>query len=493
MQNHLKLFALFLTVLFAMSCSLFSLPATPIVDSPPTGSAALHSPMPSQSLVPLKPTGTSAPPTPTNTPAPTSLNATRPFIMLKGQGGIWITNPDGSFPTRVSDVQVQGDLRQAISPAGDRIALVVQNEKGLDLVLVNIPGGETETIAHLISITQSEEYANPTSPKAFATYAIRDIDSIAWQPGEGRLLAFIGAINGPTSDLYMYDTQTKEIKQLTSGPSQAILPTWSPDGQYILNYGVSSVPPFGGAIAPYNQLDGVWAVHVPDGKIISLPKSKGNRPHFVGWQDDSHYITYDSDEKCDSTNLRSVNVASGETKPLMDYSFYSFIALSPENGALLFSSAAGCSTSMGEGTFLLLPGQASPVKLLDKRAWEIDWMPESKVFFAYPEALLSSDGNTRYDPPVYDKSYEPAGSKDGYQAWEVIENYQGRVEVKVQGREWKTVLNESVRQLIWDPIDGRTLLIALGDGSLYSANYPDFTPHLMGNLGGDIDQAIWLP
>ncbi|HEX7620715.1 MAG TPA: hypothetical protein VF359_05895, partial [Anaerolineales bacterium] len=488
MHHFLKVIVLFLTMLFAMSCVLFSLPATPVVEGPPTGTAALQSPLPNQSPAPLRPTDTSTPPTPTdtsapltptNTPAPTSLNATGPFIMFKGQGGIWITNPDGSFPTLVSDVQVQGDLRHAISPAGDHIALVVKNEQGLDLVLVNIPGGKTETIAHLISITQAEEYANPTSPKAFATYAIRDVDSVAWQPGDGRLLAFTGAINGPSSDLYLYDTQTKVITQLTSGPSQAIQPTWSPDGQYILNYGVSSVPPFGGAIAPYNQLDGVWAVHVSDGKIISLPKPKGNRPHFVGWQDDSHYITYDSDEKCDSTNLRSVNVASGETKSLMDYSFYSFIALSPENGALLFSSAPGCPSSLGEGTFLLLPGQTTPVKLLEKRAWEIDWMPESKVFFAYPEALLSSDGNTRYDPPVYDNSFEPAGSKEGYQAWEVIENYQGRVEVKAPGSEWKTVLNYSVRQLIWDPIDGRTLLIALGDGSLYSASYPDFTPHLI--------------
>ena len=53
--------------------------------------------------------------------------------------------------------------------------------------------------------------------------------------------------------------------------------------------------PFGGEIIGYNQLDGVWAVHVPDGKIITEPKPKG--PHYnllVGWQDDTHYITYDS-------------------------------------------------------------------------------------------------------------------------------------------------------------------------------------------------------
>jgi hypothetical protein len=50
-----------------------------------------------------------------------------------------------------------------------------------------------------------------------------------------------------------------------------------------------------------------------------------------------------------------------------------------------------------------------------------------------------------------------------------------------------------VAGLIWDPAQGRTLLIALADGSLYAATYPDFSPSLMGNLGENIDQVIWLP
>jgi hypothetical protein len=50
-----------------------------------------------------------------------------------------------------------------------------------------------------------------------------------------------------------------------------------------------------------------------------------------------------------------------------------------------------------------------------------------------------------------------------------------------------------VEELIWDPVDGTTLLIAANDGSIYAATYPDFSPQLMGNLGGGVNHVIWAP
>ena len=65
--------------------------------------------------------------------------------------------------------------------------------------------------------------------------------------------------------------------------------------------------------------------------------------------------------------------------------------------------------------------------------------------------------------------------------------------VKVGDGEWQTILNGSVDALSWDPLDGKTLLIALEDGSIYAASYPDFTPRLMGSLGEGVYQIIWSP
>ena len=474
--------SLFIIILILLSCKPFSVPSSSdsdlsIVDATdaPTESPILPS---------------------TELPAPANLNTTGPFVLFEGSGGVWITNPDGSFPTQITNYDISGDLHRAISPDGDRMAFLVKSDEGYDLVIIKIPSGETVGTIGLIDINPEEEIVTDTTAsesKAFAATAIQHYESLAWQPGSGRMIAFIGAINGPTADLYLLDTQNWEITQLTDDRSQAIMPNWSPDGKYILHYGVSWVPPHGGAIVNADRVDGVWAVQVSDGEIITLPIPNGISPNFVGWQDDLHYLTYDSDDKCYSQNLHSVDVASGQATQIMTASFYFQISQSPENGALLFSSAAGCESSLGEGVFILLPDQTTPQKLLEKKAYEINWILESNVFQAYPEALFSLDGNIRYDPPVYEASYNPAISSYGYEAWEVIENQQGRVVVNIPGGDWQTIFEGSVDQLIWSPTDGNVLLIVSGDGSLYAASYPDFSPRLMGNLEGSVSQAIWLP
>jgi hypothetical protein len=502
MPKVLKVILLLLTLLLLSSCNKSPISARPVPLSISTREVKPQPSIPSPSLVLPTPTETSAPPTatsspvppsPTQTPALKGLNVTGPYVIFEAHNGIWITNPDGSFPTQLSEYEITSvlDLHHLISPTGDRMALVISNDAGLDLVIIKIPSGEMETIAHLIDRPPAEYY-DPTSSNSFATYAISDYESVAWQPGDGRLLAFVGAINGPTADLYLYDSQTQEITQMTDGPSQAVLPVWSPDGKYILHFGVSWVPPFGGAIEGANQLDGVWAVRASDGEVISLPKNKGSKPRFVGWQDDSHYITFDNGE-CSAENLHAVDVVSGATTPILDASFDYYIAQSPVDRAVLISSEAGCPNSLGNGIFLLLPGQTTPTMLHDVKAWEIDWMPESGVFYAYPEGLFSSDGKIYFDPPVYDKSFDTAVSKESYQAWEVIENFKGRVEVRVPGGDWQTILNGSVDGLIWDPADAKTLLIALNDGSIYAASYPDFSPRLISNLGEGVNQVIWSP
>lgn len=449
-----------------------SLPATPDL--------SLSTENPESSLAP-----------PTEELSTTSLNVSG-YIVYKGESGVWITNALGSSPVQLSAHENRGDLRRAISPGGDKIALLETGDDGLNLVIVQIPSGERETVAQVLALSREENIKN-TSPKAFALYAIIDYDSVAWQPGEGRLLAFTAAIEGPTSDLYLYDTQTKDVTRLTDGYSQAVSPSWSLDGRYILHYGVSWVQPFGGAIGGHNRFDGVWAVDVSNGEIITQPKPEGVALHFVGWQDDLHYITFDSSEDCGAQNLRSIEVATGDATPLMEQGFSYYIDFSPETDTLLISGDGKCPDSLEEGAYLLSLNNNSLDRVVDVRIWGIEWLPESQVFQAYPEVLLSPDGETRYYPPVYDHSFNPAISPLGFEAWEIIENYEGRVVVRTPGGDWQHILDGSVDVLIWDPMTGENLIVVLRDGSLYTAFYPDYNSIKQGDLGGRINQAVWLP
>jgi hypothetical protein len=384
------------------------------------------------------------------------------------------------------------DLHQALSPDGRHLALITPSEEGLDLVLLAIPEGNLVKIATILEISSDELALEATGKKALSYYAITRYANLAWQPGEGRYLAFTGAINGSTSDLYLLDTKTGKIDQLTDGPSQAIQPSWSPDGNYIVHYGVNWVPPFGGAIVGHNRLDGVWAVRMSDQKVMSLPPPKGFLPHFLGWLDDTHYLTYDSDEACISRNLKAVDVENRKSVNLMSFSFDYAIAKAPDMPVYLFSASAGCTDSPGNGIYLLKDSSEVPVRVSDQKAYEIEWMPESGVFNAYPEMLISPDGGNVYLPPVYEKSFEPAISLLGFEAWEVIENQQGRVMVRIPGRDWRNILDGQVDELIWDPVTGNTLVIALADGTLYKASAPDFVPEQIGILDGGVNQAIWV-
>jgi hypothetical protein len=431
-----------------------------------------------------------------DTAAPSGLNPAGPYAVFEGEGGIWIANPDGSFPTRVAEQGIGNDsldLRDAISSRGDRIALTVGSGTGLDLAAVEIPGGRMKTVARLIDITRRELQVNSMTAKAFAWYAITEFPGLAWQPGSGGVLAYTAMGDGATADLFTYDFNWEKGRHIEQDSSQAIRPIWSPDGSHLLFFGVEWLPPFGATYITFEPMAGFWAVQASDNLILAQPKLKGTHKNFIGWQDNTHYLVYDSGEKCAAQNLRSVDLVSGEAAPIAEFCLSNRPAFSPAHGALIVSVGADCGCELAEGVYLMTLPSMAPVRLLEKAALELFWLPESGLFYAYPEALFSADGNLRYDPPARGASYRPAVSMSGAQAWVVMENHRSRVVLRTGGGEWKTLLEGSVSAMFWDPVSGETLLILQDGGALYSATAPEFTPRRMGDLAGYYNRAAWTP
>jgi Tol biopolymer transport system component len=479
---------------FLSSCSNIAGSAS-IAASPLKGTNGVTAAVASELASPTPtPQFTSVPPT--DTPLPAGLNPQGPYVLFEGDAGIWIANPDGGFLTRISDRGIRDseqDIHNSISPQGDRIALVVAGAKGPDLIAVDLPTGKASTIEHLQDITQKEIALNSFTPKAFAYYALTQYPDLAWQPGSNDVLAFLGAVPGPSADLFSYDFTTGKTRQLVQDPTQTIDPIWSPDGKYLLHIGISWVPPYGATYVGFHPMDGLWAVRISDGVEIPQPAPKGTFHNLLGWSDDTHYLMYTSDEKCIARNLRSVDVTTGLETPIVDFCFYTQPAWSPENGAVIFSIDSGCSCSLEEGTYLLLPESLAPWKISDKKAYVLTWLPESGLFQSYPEALFSPDGSTRYEPPLAGASYQPTVSKSGNQAWEVIENRIHRVKIKFPDGTWREILEGDVGAMVWDPLEGNTLLIAFENGTLLAASAPDFVPREMGSMDAVIRRAAWVP
>ncbi len=492
--------SLFFLILLLTSCGGNSAAGATRTPAPATELAETSSPILSTNESSISPTlgmeSTPAESQPVETAAPTGLNPAGPYAVFEGASGIWIANPDGSFLTRIAGQGAGNDslsLRDLIAPRGDRIALTVKNETGVDLVIVEIPGGRTLSTTRLIDITRRELAVNSMTPKAFAYYAITGFPNLAWQPGNGAVLAYTGVSGGTTADLFTLDQEWEKVRHIDQDPSQAIRPIWSPDGSHLLFFGVAWLPPFGPARVTLDPMAGFWAVRASDNQLLPQTKLKGTYQNFIGWQDSTHYLAVDSSDQCAARNIRAVDMISGEETPIADFCLSQKPVISPAGGALMISIDEDCGCDLEAGVYLLAPPAMAPVRLLEKAAMELFWLPESGLFYAYPDALLGADGSSRYEPPVIGSSYEPAVSRTGAQAWVVMENHRSRVEFREAGGGWRTLLEGSVGSMLWDPLTGKTLLILLDSGLLYSAAAPDFTARLMGDLGGYFDRAAWTP
>ena len=108
----------------------------------------------------------------------------------------------------------------------------------ITLTLLHLPDGQLQPIGPLFSPEMQQAIAAAGFDRNDAIEAgiaiVENGDTLKWSP-DGRYLAFIAAIDGPSSDVYSYDLQTGQINRLTDGPNQAANLSWSPDSKWIVH------------------------------------------------------------------------------------------------------------------------------------------------------------------------------------------------------------------------------------------------------------------
>nr|MBC8504703.1 hypothetical protein [Chloroflexota bacterium] len=283
-----------------------------------------------------------------------------PWTIFLAKDGIWALNQNGSGLTHLVDDTVVAPSDLSAGVYGSYLAFMTASDaytlQDLTLKILKLPEGTVETITPIIA-PENQPGDNPEicDPKHEAARAVTIYNGLDWSP-DGTQLAFIGAMDGPSADLYVYTPADGIITRLTDGPSQAYSINWSLRGDYIVHFGVSCF----GTGAGFN-MTGAWAADPDTGDVISLykPSEESWGEEFVTsyWgAGDAFYIVTHSG--CPARDLRLIDLQTQEITMVHEGCFWDYQVNPPEIIAVLngpdFSDKPGLYLYSPESPFPLL-------------------------------------------------------------------------------------------------------------------------------------------
>jgi WD40 repeat protein len=490
-RKHLSRWGLLWTAcIFLISgCATVATPVISDSDQTPPTQQAISSPNPTQ---PVNAAATDTPAsmfvdtgedeTITSIIPDAQLSKEGPWWIFSTEQGLWAVNPDGTGLKRVSSQEFKPPFNSqiVIAPQGGTVAFINGRDWMYDVTLriIKLPYPTMITEKPLTS-EQSEpaEDAMPGDPSVEAVRAMVDLPSLAFSP-DGEYLAFMGVINGPTSDLYVYSLQRMAETQLTDGPSQGIKPVWSPDGKYIVHAGVSSL----GTGAGYG-MEGFWAARADDSAITTLfdPSDTGDQ-EVVGWVDERTFVIYSWTALCGPSDLRTFNIETKESHVLWDANIQ-HIAFNPTQAVALVAvndDYEMCNPEGKLGLYIVPANGSLPMKILDEKVYQVVWSQEAELFFASTEfGIVAVDSLGQYidlDVPVGSSSLPVAAPNTRDLAWTGDGLWIGPLLGSIENPPIK-VFDQRTYNATWDPQGGYVLFFS--DSGLYVAQKPEYVPVLI--------------
>jgi hypothetical protein len=375
LKNNLTFAFAFLAIGLACTCNGFSLFPT----------ASTSPPQETPTLAPrLPPTSLPTVPTPY---VSQGLNSTGPWLLISTSNGLWAGDPDGSNLIDLTQGITSGtkwviDPSTAVQPGGNKVVLLTSHDDGYFLLshnqlainLLSIPDGKIQKITDLTTPqTEPDPSTGPGDVKLDATIAIVEQQpSYAWSP-DGSKLAFIGVLDGPTADVYLYNLATNQIARVSQDDTQDYSLSWSPDGNYLLFFGADSF----GSGAGFTTKS-VWVAN-GDGtnvKILFQPASN-HEERLIGWRDNETAVLENWTQG--SITLRLYNLRTRQETILGDITSDTCAAVAvttittlSDPGAVLFCKS--------DGLYLLPSGQTQPRRLSERSFGAIHWIYEGAMF-----------------------------------------------------------------------------------------------------------------
>ena len=414
-----------------------------------------------------------------------------PWLIISTKTGLWAANMGGTNLVPLLDKSYLAiNLRRAISSPAHKIAVLTSGDDyyhGLALNLISLPEGNIDKITDLSTPdTEPKMGAGPGEPALEAMRAISEEPSYAWSP-DGKKLAFVGALDEPKADLYVYDLDNQNIQRVSQDDGQDYRPSWSPDGKYILYFEAESFGTGAGS-----SMKGAW-VAAADGssaELLYTPKFSGE--YMYGWRDDETAVLSSWDPGNGTTHLRLFNIHTRQqttiiSGPILTAAVSTFA--NNDGGAILYATE--------NGLYLLPAGSKQSQKVTSEGTpLFIRWHDLGRMFVVHFKdgslSTFSSDGSPQQDAPFNpSKGIAETSSYGMIWGWTNRGAKNNGAWISGPGLETIRILDQPASAPIWN-IDndllffvGQDLYIATFDG-----HYDDVT--LISSLTGDVLESAWV-
>lgn len=355
---------------------------------------------------PSPPFGTA---TAVTTPLPTldasrsaTLSNTGPWLIFEAAlkrndaSYLWAVNKDGSGLTQLStDPVINFQVVKSPDQQGRIVFMtgvwVSQTRtlpyfEGLTLKEIIYPGWQIRTITRLTSEKTEPTLDNMTTPgNADVWHINRAIawDGLSFVPSpDGKQLAFIGAMDGSSADVYDYDFEDASITRLTNGPTQAFNPVWSPDGTFIVHLAVNH---FGTGAG--DDLDSVWAVDSNGQlaeKLYNTTAYSSANEVFRGWLDNTTFLVNSGDPQVGKKFLRVVDIGTGSTSILQNDCFDG-AAVEPQSGMIVMVSSS-CTSKGKQGIYMRTRSDTEWRRISEVASSVVYWSNVGHYFLVWTEA-----------------------------------------------------------------------------------------------------------
>lgn len=134
------------------------------------------------------------------------------------------------------------------------------------------------------------------------------VELLSWSP-DSRRLAFAAQIDGPSSDVYLYNLETNSIHQAENSIQNVFQISWSPEGEYIVFKNSEPGPVYAGL--------SLYAIR-PENQVIDQPKPLYSTTWLGGgdWLSPYLLLIADGTDTAGNSNLKSLDIRTGEIQIL---------------------------------------------------------------------------------------------------------------------------------------------------------------------------------